>query len=309
MCVIITKTAEQKKPSKEFLQNAWKTNPDGAGFMIADGKNVFISKGFMKFDKFWKVVNRLPENAPIVYHFRIATHGARNEKGTHPFPITTNEKLLQKRIVKTDIGVAHNGIIHLCGSYSKDKNPYDLSDTQLFIKDYLTKIQAIPNWHRDETVITMIAELIKSKMAILDKRGNLSLIGQFVDVDGYKCSNNYFKPKTYTSNYGFRSIYGYDDYDYDYSNLSSYNKKYEEPIVLGEELEYDVFIKNKSDGTYSMISDYEEVKISCYDTVFLNKEYAFNYVLVNGQDELLNYDAIKGYQDILEEQEKEKVGV
>ena len=301
--------AKQKKPSKEFLQNAWKTNPDGAGFMVANGREVFISKGFMKFEKFWKAVDKLPENLPIVYHFRIATHGARNEKGTHPFPITSNERLLQKRFVKTDIGVAHNGIIHLCGNYSKEKNPYNLSDTQLFIKDYLTKLQNIPNWHRDEKVMKIVSELIKSKMAVLDKRGNISLIGDFVEVDGYKCSNNYFKPRTY--NYGYRSIYDYDDYDYDSyygsDKLNSINTTIDEPIIVGEELEYDVYIMDKNDDTYTMISDYEEVKITSYNSLWLDNKYARNCVLINVNGEELTYQDLKGYVEIAEEQQK--VGV
>ena len=210
MCVIITKEINQKKPSREFLQNAWNTNPDGAGYMIANGNNVTISKGYMSFKRFWKAVKDLPENKAIVYHFRIATHGARNKKGTHPFPITNNDKMLQKQFVKTDIGVAHNGIIHLCGNYTKDKNPHDLSDTQLFIRDYLVHIKTIDNWYKNDKVQKIISELIKSKMTVLDSKGHISYIGDFVTVDGYKCSNNYFRPKAYATTY--TNKYGYGAY-------------------------------------------------------------------------------------------------
>ena len=303
MCVIITKSKNQNKPSKEFLEKAWKTNPDGAGYMIANGNNVIISKGYMSFKSFYKAVSKLPNDKAIVYHFRIATHGARNEKGTHPFPITSNDKLLQKQFMKTDLGVAHNGIIQLCGNYTKDKNPHNLSDTQLFIRDYLSHIKKIDNWYMNSNIQKMIKELIKSKMTVLDKQGNIIYIGDFVEVDGYKCSNNYFKP-TYTYNY-HNSIYDYDYDNYNYSYLESYStSNYNKRIELGEEFEYDIFIKEKNEEKYSMISDYEKVSINYYNSLYINDKFVADKILVNTNGDKIGYEDVKLYQELLEEDKK-----
>ena len=206
MCVIITKTKEQKKPSRDFLLNAWNNNPDGAGFMYVKNHKVYIEKGFMNFEKFYKRVKKLPENTAIVYHFRIATHGARGVKGTHPFPITNKDTLLQQQSVVTNIGVAHNGIISLTSNYTVENNKFNLSDTQLYIRDYLYELAKIPNWYHKKPILNLIDRSIGSKMTILTADNEVINIGNFITVDGYKCSNDYFKPR----------VYNYNDYGYDY---------------------------------------------------------------------------------------------
>ena len=308
MCVIITKTKEQTKPTKEFLEKAWKHNPDGAGFMYTKDKQVIISKGFMDFKSFYKAVEKLPNDAPIVYHFRIATHGARDAKGTHPFPITNKPWLLQKSRVITDMGVAHNGIISMCTKYTKEENPYDLSDTQLFIKDYMTRLTQIKDWNKSRKVLTMIGELIRSKMVLLDKQGALIYIGDFVEVDGYKCSNNYFKP-VYTNVYS--NIDDYDDYYYK-SSYSKYNTKYEDPIQVPKTLENIVYVEEttkRGENLWNFITDFDSVTMSCYGTIKLNGEYSFNSKLVDYNGNYVDFEGlkklIKENEDIEEEVESE----
>lgn len=285
MCVVIVKTAEQKKPSKEFLKKAWDKNSDGAGIMYNKDNKVYIEKGFMTFDKFWKRASKLEDNMSIVYHFRIATHGARDKKGTHPFPITKNDTFLQQQFVKTNVGVAHNGIISLTSNYPKEKNKYNLSDTQLFIRDYLTTLTQLPNWYNSEIVDNIIASLIgnSNKIAMLYKNGAIKLYGNFVDVQGYKCSNNYFS-YTPVTNYGFNYSSIYDSYDrYDYTDLKF-------PILIDKKKYKDtVFIEDKEKEVWYDIDQFDSVKITAYNTVMINNNYSRSVNLVDYTGNKLYY--------------------
>lgn len=282
MCVIIVKEQEQKKPSKEFLRKAWNKNPDGAGFMYNKDDRVIISKGYMTFDKFYKAVKSLPEDKTIVYHFRIATHGATNAKGTHPFPISKRDEVLQKPQIKTNIGIAHNGIISMCGNYPKENNKYNLSDTQLFIRDYLTVINKYDNWYRNKQIMTLIDKAINSKMTVLIPSGEVFYIGNFDNVEGYKCSNNYFN-YTYSDSYYSRSG----------ENLSPYgfrNYNYKAPIFIDNSI-YGKFLKlrHKTTKEEQKLSDFKEVKITSQDIVIADSKYKVSYELVDDKGQVWTY--------------------
>lgn len=215
MCVIIVKEKNQNKPSMEFLKKAWNTNPDGAGVMYVKNNRVIIQKGLMTFNDFWKVAKNLPNETTIVYHFRIATHGSRDKKGTHPFPISNNDDVLQKSFIKTNVGVAHNGIISLTANYNKKHNPKNLSDTQLFIRDYLYTLQKMNmKWFENKKLRDLVEKSLGSKMVLLTNNHNLYYFNDFVNVEGYKCSNNYF-------NFKYYNYYNYN-YNYDYDNPTNY---------------------------------------------------------------------------------------
>ena len=53
MCIAILKK-NGHEISKQTLKNCFDSNPDGAGFMFADNGSLFIHKGFMNFDTFYK---------------------------------------------------------------------------------------------------------------------------------------------------------------------------------------------------------------------------------------------------------------
>ena len=181
MCVAIYKPAGVDFPSWSRLKQCWDTNSDGAGFMYADGHDVHIYKGFMRWGDFKKALKayKSSEDAkaqPFCLHFRIATQGGVNAGMCHPFPLTDSVKRLKKPITTTKIGIVHNGIIPLTTSRQKS----NLSDTALFIKDYMTLLIKKPDyWQSPEArnVLTMIDELIGSRMCILSADGHAELIG------------------------------------------------------------------------------------------------------------------------------------
>ena len=101
MCIIVVKKAGIAAPSDEMFENMWNHNPDGAGFMYTANGGVCIEKGFMEYKDFYKAYKRVEGKidtvqTPMIFHFRITTHGGTSPENTHPFPVTDNLSTLRK---------------------------------------------------------------------------------------------------------------------------------------------------------------------------------------------------------------------
>ena len=59
MCIIAIKPKNIDLPNKEYLENCFINNDDGAGFMYTKNNKVYIYKGYMDFDSFYKSVLQL----------------------------------------------------------------------------------------------------------------------------------------------------------------------------------------------------------------------------------------------------------
>ncbi len=192
MCVIVIKKAGIKIP--DTLKMCWDNNPDGAGFMYANGKKVHIEKGFMKWKNFNKAIKNLKIDTtavPMVFHFRITTHGGTSQGNTHPFPISVDIKDLKKLKNAVDVGVCHNGII---SGYGKKT----ISDTMDYIQKQLVPIQKLQkNFYNNPLIMDIIDKAIDSKMVFLDYKGNIETIGQFIEDKNIKYSNESFKGLKY----------------------------------------------------------------------------------------------------------------
>lgn len=218
MCVAIYSPANNNVPSIAYLKTAWTSNPDGAGFAYNtnDGR-VRILKGFMTWDAFWKTFKDYSNKynfykRGVLIHFRIATHGGVNPECTHPFPLVSDEGYMKKTESIADYAVIHNGRISLTSSetYSKDK----MSDTMIFIQKYLAKLASNARWFNNPTNMELIYDLIDSKMAILNGRGEIKCTSGFTkDEDGNYYSNDTYKvPRVKTTTY--------------YNSASNYSGKY-----------------------------------------------------------------------------------
>lgn len=203
MCVAIYKPKGVEFPSWKRLKECWDVNPDGAGFMFADGNDVNIYKGFMTWKDFKKALkpyksSEVAREQAFAIHFRIATQGGVNAEMCHPFPLSSSVAELKKTHTRARIGVVHNGIIPLTSSVKKSS----LSDTALFIKDYMTLLIKSPYYYQASEkakILTMIEELIQSKMCVLSADGHSELIGYgWEAVDGVWYSNLYWKRDTLT---------------------------------------------------------------------------------------------------------------
>ena len=221
MCIIAAKPAGVNMPSYDTLRTMWNANNDGCGFMYVENGQVRIEKGFMKYKNFTKALQKVEQRldlkaTPMVFHFRITTHGGTSAENTHPFPITDNVKALTKPKMTTDVGVAHNGIIY---SVSPRKG---LSDTMEYVATQLAPLKrAVPDFYKSKDLRHMIENAIDSKMAFLTKDGRIYTIGEFHKDEGILYSNY-----SYCSYYGrYGHNFDWDSYYDDYYGFSSYSSK------------------------------------------------------------------------------------
>lgn len=296
MCIIVVKNQGVDLPQKSVLQNCFTNNPDGCGYMYADGKEVHIRKGFMTFKAFEKDYDMINEKVglkdkTVVYHFRISTQAGVNRECTHPYPLSKNMKNLKKLYLRCDTGIAHNGIISLTSSYGvKDHN-----DTMEFITDYLSLIIKNDKFYEDKDTIKLIERLCGSKLAILDKTGHCTLVcgnspqWKYDKKTGLYFSNSSYEERTFKygsykvnknnsyyrqnySGYGYRS---YFDDDYDDYDMDAYNKSYNTTTDKDKEdnkTQVSTFTVDFSGHTYEINEDYLELEYE--DMVTKNAYYS-----------------------------------
>lgn len=228
MCIIVAKNKNVKLPSKEILQNCFINNPDGAGYMYAKNNKVYIKKGFMTFEEFYKSVTKdIDTKTTAVLHFRISTQGGVQQALTHPYPICNNFDNMKQLENTCNIGIAHNGVI----SYCSNSTIQDYNDTMLYIKNILYYI--IKNnskfYTNDNTIQLLNNTSCNNRLAILSKDGTLTLIGTFITDNGINYSNDSYS-------YSYLKYYDNCNYNYNYDNYydNDYDYYYNEKTGLYE---------------------------------------------------------------------------
>ena len=229
MCVICYKPKGVAMPSDTTLKTCFENNSDGAGFMLTYKHQVIIEKGFKTYNAFRdaldKAIKKYGTESPYVLHFRISTQGGCRQDCCHPYPLNADMNELRKLRLKTDIGVAHNGIISLTSSGYKTQVTYN--DTMKFITDYLSLIIKDKHYYKDADTIKLIERLCESRLAILDADGHCELIGSGWSLeieDGCYYSNGSYKNyKTYKS----YSIFDYEDKFDAYDSWEDYENEIE----------------------------------------------------------------------------------
>ena len=197
MCIIAIKNKGINMPSAETLQTMFYNNPDGAGFMYAIDKKVYIRKGYMSFEEFNGAIDRLSSkydiaSLPLVMHFRIATSGNVDKGTTHPFPVSSKRKILRRLKFTSDLAVVHNGIIPISA-------PKGMSDTMKYTAQKLTVYKSIQkDFYTQKCYLKHIKKEIQSKMVFLDGTGYISMIGDFItESDGMIYSNRSYLKREY----------------------------------------------------------------------------------------------------------------
>ena len=220
MCIIVVVPAGVNMPSDETLKECFRRNPDGAGFMWSDGKEVHIRKGFMKWDDFDKALNaefdagRIFTDSTVVMHFRITTSGKTQPKCCHPFPISSKKEDLQALSVDSRWGIAHNGVIH--GRHTAD----GWSDTMDFVADVVAPLARMhPSFMYSEDAKELLGGACRSKLAIINHAGEYMLVGEFNESDGVFYSNTSYIPLRYSYT-SYNSVWDkwddvYGDFDWD----------------------------------------------------------------------------------------------
>lgn len=222
MCIICIKKRGVNPPSNKLIKTMFKNNPHGAGYMIARGDYVSISKGFMNVDDLLTALKseRITKDDAVVYHFRISTQAGVTPSMTQPFPYSHEEAHLKALDVRCKLGVAHNGIITLTTDYKQK----ELSDTALFIRDYLKYFITKKSDLKDAKRMELLHEVVSSKLAFLTADGDVFTCGEFNTWSGLLFSNYSYverepvKATTKVYNWHGKSYtYGalIDDYDDD----------------------------------------------------------------------------------------------
>jgi predicted glutamine amidotransferase len=179
MCIAISKP-QGFTLTEETLQECWKRNPDGAGFMYTHNNQLQIVKGLMTYKEFSLAYEPHQEKA-CVLHFRIKTHGATNEENTHPF------------LIDKGLGMVHNGILNSVDTTSDNT----MSDTWHFATTHLHRFR------RDNKrfyLNPLYKELIESyisysKLIFMDNQGNVEIFNESKGVWDSGCwfSNTSYK--------------------------------------------------------------------------------------------------------------------
>lgn len=187
MCVICASPAGVRQPTFTEIRRMFFRNPDGAGYMFARDGRVVIHKGYMHLHEFLSAIReeRFTAEDSVVYHFRISTQAGVNPAMTHPFPLSNQLEVMKALDVVCGCGVAHNGIIRL----TSDPDEREYSDTALFVAEYLSRLIRKPSDLQREPLLNAIAELIQSKMVILDGSGYIATVGAFFNDRGLLYSN------------------------------------------------------------------------------------------------------------------------
>lgn len=220
MCIIAIKD-KGAKFNWDALRKCWDANPDGAGFAYHLEGRVYISKGYMHFKDFKRAVKAAPINraTEAMLHFRIATHGEVSPNNCHPFPLSSNENELEALDIMTDVAIAHNGIVS-----GMEESP-QLSDTMLFIRDYLAPLGAAHV--TDNLLHGIIGRAASSKLAIMSATG-ISTIGEFEESEGWRYSNeSYLSKETYYKTIKYSVLSEFDHMDY-----SPYAETYDSPYSV-----------------------------------------------------------------------------
>jgi hypothetical protein len=153
MCIALAKP-ENTRVLDSVLEQCFKSNPDGAGFVYLDNDELVTQKGFFTFDSFMEAYQP-HENKQALIHFRIKTHGALNEENCHPF--TVNE----------DISFIHNGIIQAVPNHADKSDTIIFNETVLqpLVTKYGDSILA------DPVIQTLLKDYIGySKLAFINKK-------------------------------------------------------------------------------------------------------------------------------------------
>lgn len=212
MCIAVYSTKGNDVPDRSTLEMCFNANPDGAGFAFnTDNGQVRIRKGFMDFESFIGEFERHKDkygfrDRGVLMHFRIATHGAQDMANCHPFPITSNQKKLRKTETDSEYACVHNGIIHLTSDIARKEKKN--SDTMIFVRDYLSLIASNRHWFDTPSNTELIHNLIDSKMAILNGKGDI------IATPGFEkgADGNYYSNDSYmgTYSYGLYDLFLYD---------------------------------------------------------------------------------------------------
>lgn len=186
MCIAIFKPPGRMIP-EEHLEESWRFNDDGGGYMFAEDQVLKMHYGFKSFKSWLRSYRKnVRVSSPAVLHFRIATHGGISQLNCHPHRINPT------------LGVAHNGILSNV-SIPDEK----WSDTVAFVRTILKKMPE--NFYKNDQYCSLLEEAIGTgnKLVFLDNTGYYRIINMKAGVWDNGCwysNRSYVKWPSYACN-------------------------------------------------------------------------------------------------------------
>lgn len=179
MCVIIFIPNGQRINQAE-LEDAWTTNPDGAGYAYNKGGRTVFKRGFMNKKFYVQRVMQLQEelDGGILLHLRISTGAGVTPQGTHPYKVGN---VLKMKGATTAPVYAMNGIILEEALQSVDGQK--LNDTASYIKRHAEALRT-----PSADLLNILEEATGAKWAAVTGEGVLLSPG-FTESEGLYYSN------------------------------------------------------------------------------------------------------------------------
>lgn len=203
MCLLITANAGVGEDIEDhWLEDFYKRNDDGYGFMYAADDKLHIIKRLGSVEDFKKDWRSLT-GATRAVHLRMRTHGDIDLENCHPYEVIPGE-----------IALMHNGILRTGNAADKTK-----SDTWHFIQDYLRPIlERDPGMMFEPAFQEMLGEFIghSNKFVLLDRFGGM------VEIN-------------YAHGYTWRDMWMSNLYAWS----APYERKDSKPIVTFDDWQYD----------------------------------------------------------------------
>lgn len=238
MCIIVVKPRNEELPSKEILKNCFVNNNDGAGFSFTKDNRIYLSKGYTKFKPFYRNVKQfIKKDTSAILHFRIASVGKVCDTNCHPFVISEDKRELDKTVNCTKQPIfAHNGSLSISASNGRS----DTIQYARIIGDPLIR----NNMFRNNSLMKILESSIgHSKMAFMNRKGQIKLLGDFEKEKGLFFSNFSFRYRTTVIRSGWAHGWNQgewkknwekkdEDYDKDVPVVPTKEEKEEEEEVI-----------------------------------------------------------------------------
>ena len=216
MCLIVIKEEGQELVNNKMLKEIWDKNPHGAGIVYRKkgSKRFKMRKGYMTLNCLKNALNSYNINKGdfLAYHFRYATSGDTDKRGTHPFVVHEDAKMVSAtKVTATDktTFVFHNGVIYDLNDYKSN-----VSDTQRFVNEYLPEIP-LNDLFNNSVIQELIEKFIdNSRLLLINNVHGVKLYGSWHDYEGYLISKNYEEAtgKNAIKNH-FGNAWEYEDWD------------------------------------------------------------------------------------------------
>lgn len=207
MCVILLSEKGKSAPTEEQIRQAFRRNPDGAGFAYCDKSDhnkVKWEKGFMTVDALLNRLEPLEQwtDTTLAIHFRIGTAGKNDAHTCHPFPISTVFGDLRKTSGEGAV-LFHNGVLNTGGfadPLSSDTQDFVIAMAPLFKKYNKSTV-------RDKFIEEFVAG---NRVLVMYDDNRIKLYGKWEKSDegDLLVSNKLWEYGSYYS-YGYSTGYGY----------------------------------------------------------------------------------------------------